>query len=306
MSPVFWLKITDWKKQSAQKIPINTDDPYKLFSNFIKSFCWTMDNMVGTRSIVSRIMNTPFEINKDIERKWIIKAEIIEENCIYLYYDRDDKPNNITDKMAKQYELLKRYLFVNHPVNRKVISTFNEMFGQEFYFNRKKGNFFYSTEIPGVISDQEITNNEQLTSVEYIYFDIFEDGEFSEDVINYNPIWWSKAALTKAKQCILASYDKVNDCLKEIYKFNIDKFDDKTKYENLWSPDAAWNFLNDFLNFVEYSVFSVSSDIRKKCVWKFQSYPNDEPFVSCEILIRNVVNDQETLTPITVNETNFP
>ncbi|KAK9506091.1 hypothetical protein O3M35_008089 [Rhynocoris fuscipes] len=268
-----------------KKINFINYNAFKLFSDYKKSFYYKVNEIVASRSVISRIMNTPFEINLN-RRKWIIKAELFgNENSIFLYYDQDEE-KKLSEEMAKQYEMLKRYLFAKFPISyhRKVTSAYNEMFASFIEAKLGSHEICYTTEIPGIVSNTEITSIEQLNTVEPIYCDIFEDGEYSEDLINYNPIWWSKAALLNAKQCIIASYDKNNDCIKNIYKFNIDKFEDKTKYENLWSPDAAWNFLNDFLQFVKDSVKSVSSDVKGNCMWKFQSFPDDEPTVSCEIL----------------------
>ncbi|KAK9506779.1 hypothetical protein O3M35_008652 [Rhynocoris fuscipes] len=288
--------------QLREKIRFVKYDQYKLFFDFIKSLNYS-GSIITQRSVLSRIMNTPFEVNRD-RRKWIIKAEIFKNNRVHLYYEKDQELN-ISEEMSKQYELLKRYLFVKHPVSyyRNVTSAFDEVFGASSVLNSGSHSLYYTTEIAGVISDQEITTLQQLKATEHIYCDIFEDGEFSEDLINYNPIWWSKAILTNAKQCIIASYDKHNDCIKNIYKFNMDKFDDKTKYENLWSPDAAWNFLNYFIQFIKDSVNSIPNKFRNQCVWKFESFPNNESSVSCEIFLRKMENGKETLTP--VDETTF-
>ncbi|KAK9506802.1 hypothetical protein O3M35_008669 [Rhynocoris fuscipes] len=280
-------------------------DQFKLFNNFKRSiFEYSNGALIASRSVLSRIMNTPFEINQD-RRKWTIKAEIFRNKQIYLYYDKNEE-QNMSEEMFKQYELLKRYLFVKHPVSyhRKVNSVFDEMFGAGINIRLGSHYMLYTTEISGIISERKINTINELNSAtdDIIYCDIFEDGEFSEDIINYNPIWWSKAVLSKAKQCIIASYDKDNNCIKDIYKFNMDKFDDKTQYENLWSPNAAWNFLNTFLQFVNDSVNSIPNEYRNKCVWKFQSFPNNQPFVSCEIVYRDIEND---IISTIVDETTF-
>ncbi|KAK9506145.1 hypothetical protein O3M35_008133 [Rhynocoris fuscipes] len=289
-------------KYFLDEIPVVNYEKFKLFSDLIHFYNFN-DKLITSRSVLSRIMNTPFDVNEG-RRKWIIKARRLHDNGIHLYYDKDQE--NISDKMDKQYEMLKRYLFLKYPLDyhRKVTAAFNELFGQLFYLEFDNFELYYTTENPGVISNQELTNCVQVNSAEQVYCDIFEDGEFSDDLINYNPIWWSKAELIKAKQFILASYDKNNDCIKQIYKFNMDKFDDKAKYENLWSPDAAWNFLKDFLQFVKHSMDRVSSDVKEMCIWKFQSFPLNEPLVSCEILINETENGKEKLTPLKLEDLN--
>ncbi|KAK9506746.1 hypothetical protein O3M35_008623 [Rhynocoris fuscipes] len=318
MAPLFWFEITDWKNEKSHirileqcthwyfssndwkkcQIKFGSLKSLKYFDNAADLDINRVQTKINQLHEKIRIMNTPFEINQD-RRKWIIKAEIFKDNRVHLYYDKDQELN-ISEEMSKQYELLKRYLFLNSTkgYRRKVTSAFNEIFGTLIRLRFGAIYLFYTTEIPGVISDNEIINIEQLDSVEPVYYDIFEDGEFSEDLINYNPIWWSKAVLTNAKQCIIASYDKHNDCIKNIYKFNMDKFVDKTKYENLWSPDAAWNFLNDFLQFVKDTVNNIPCEFRNECVWKFQSFPNNEPIVSCEIFFYKIENGQKKLTPV--------
>ncbi|KAK9506099.1 hypothetical protein O3M35_008095 [Rhynocoris fuscipes] len=284
------------------KIKVPTYDQLKLFLYFKNTLCYTDNSFVASKCVLSRIMNTPFDINQD-KRKWIIFGNIYKDNLIHLLYQPDEDNNMPSEQIAKQYELLKRYLFVKHPVryHRNVIETFNEMFGTTMKIKIGQHLVYYTTELPGIVSDNKIETLDQLIASESVYCDIFEDGEYSEDLINYNPIWWSKAALLNAKQCIIASYDKNNDCIKNIYKFNIDKFEDKTKYENLWSPDAAWNFLKDFLQFVKDSVNSIPNKFRQNCFWKFQSFPNDEPFVSCEIFHLKIENNEEIWKPIDKN-----
>ncbi|KAK9504016.1 hypothetical protein O3M35_010460 [Rhynocoris fuscipes] len=335
MAPSFWLEITDWKKENTlrsleslkyfdneadldikkinskinfflKKIPFIYYDAFKLFSNFIKSYDCDDNEILSSRSVISRIMNTPFEINRG-RRKWIIKAKLFKNNAIYLYYDREEE-EYLSEDIAKQYEILKRYLFVKYPVNyyRNETSVFDEIFGRIAFIDLEIGKLYYTTEISGVISDSKITNIDELNEATYIYCDIFEDGKFSQDVINYNPIWWSKAKLTNAEQFIIASYDKHNNCLKKILKFNMNEFEDKRRYENLWSPDAAWNFLNNFIQFVRNSVNCVSDEIKNKCIWKYESFQDKRPFVTCEILFNVSENGDEVLIPLMFDEAHFP
>ncbi|KAK9499468.1 hypothetical protein O3M35_002499 [Rhynocoris fuscipes] len=241
-------------------------NPYKLFVSYRNKVvdCYPRNRIETSRSCLSKIMNTPFEINGE-KRKWIITAKSIRKESIHLYYEETKKTDNKT--LTEKYELLKNHFFVKIPIShyRKVKTIFSEVFIENRQINVDGHEVIFCTEIPGIVSDKEIQNIQELRSAEHVYLDIFKSGEFTKEVIDYNPIWWSKATLINAKQCIIAAYDYDNDCIEDIIKFDIDKFEDKSSYENLWSPTAAWNFLSDFLRFVKDSVNSVSEDIKDKC-----------------------------------------
>ncbi|KAK9510119.1 hypothetical protein O3M35_004971 [Rhynocoris fuscipes] len=356
MGPLFWLAITDWKKEKDKlniskpyidryfstdwrknkvldlsfqslkyfdnEVSLNVNDipsHYKdlinslpqidydaclLFDDYKKKFNYPDDSIITSRRILSNIMNTPFEVNHE-KRKWIIEAELLKNDIVYLYCENDGEHN--VQEFHKHYELLKRYLFVKKPIkyNRKVCTAFNEMFGELLRLKLDVHDIFYTTEILGVNSNHEISVKEELCTAEHIYFDIFDSDELPREVNNYNPFWWSNSTLINASKCIIASYDCNNECLKEIIKFNTDKFNEKSNYENIWSPESAWNFLNEFLNFVYETMHSVSTDIKYRCIWKFQSFLNDKPYVSCETFIRTIENGIETLKPLTLDASNF-
>ncbi|KAK9507211.1 hypothetical protein O3M35_007119 [Rhynocoris fuscipes] len=292
------LRFNDLDEQS----PFIYYDPYILFSDYLKALnFFPYNSIITSKSVVSKIMNTPFEINRE-RREWTIYAELMKNNYIYLYYDKatDDRPSAL---LAKQYELLKRHLFVKIPIRyyRKTTSVFSEIFGEIIRLKIGTHDLYYTSEIPGVLSDYEITREKELRTAEHVFCDVFKNDEFTPEVISYNPLWWSKAALINAKQCVLTAYDTNTNSLSETIKFNLDKFDDIINYENLWSPNSAWNFLNDFLRFVEESVKTVADDNKSKCLWKFQSFLNGKPFVTCETFIRAQENGKEILLPFELN-----
>ncbi|KAK9507745.1 hypothetical protein O3M35_007529 [Rhynocoris fuscipes] len=259
-------------------------NPYRLASNFRDVIVnYPANCVITSRSVISKIMNTPFEINKE-KRKWIIKAKLTERGFIKLYYDEDSVSSTRSESFLKHDELLKNYLFTEKPQSycRKIISLINDIFIEMYKISIGDHDLAFTTETPGVIFNEEITDIEKLRLSEHIYYELIDSEDFSPEVMNYNPIWWSKAVLFKAKQCIIGVYNRDNDNIQEIIKFNVDKFEDERLYENTWSPKAAWNFLNDFLSFVKNELEKIPEVDRKRNILKFQSFYNDKPYVVCE------------------------
>ncbi|KAK9503485.1 hypothetical protein O3M35_010031 [Rhynocoris fuscipes] len=260
-------------------------NPVKESFDFLSTFSSSRNyaNTTGTQivtyaNVLSTIMNTPFEINKE-KRKWNLTARYC-SNKILLYSDNNqisaNKPENLYNT------LLKKHFFIRKPQRyyRRIVSNFDNLCYEVYRFNLSDNSVIYLADNPGIMTENTINNLDELKEAEHGICDVCVKDEISEDIMNYNPNTWSKAALINAKHCIVGVYNKDNNNLEELTKFSSDLFNDKTKYENLWSPNAAWNFLDFFLTFVNIMANKYAN--RNDMLLEFKSYPNDKPYVSCE------------------------
>ncbi|KAK9502938.1 hypothetical protein O3M35_011618 [Rhynocoris fuscipes] len=259
-------------------------DPYRLACDFRGIINNYPDNcFITSRSVLSKIMNTPFEINQE-KRKWVINVKITIKG-IKLYYDEDTVISTRSQSFLKHEELLKNYLFTENPQIEYLpdtISLINENF---FEINRLDvGNhkLAFTVETPGVISNEVINDFHTLLLSDHVYYELIDATDFTPVMMNYNPIWWSKAKLANAKQCVIGVYNKRNNNIQEIIKFNADKLNDMRAYENTWSPKAAWNFLNQFLSYIKNELAKIPEADRRNTILKLQSFYKDKPFIVCE------------------------
>ncbi|KAK9499334.1 hypothetical protein O3M35_002387 [Rhynocoris fuscipes] len=248
-------------------------------------------------------MVTPFKVNNEQNNKWTIWVKLV-NGKIHLCTAEDD--NQHTEIIAKHFQLLQNYLFVRKPIlcHRQILPQLHYHFYQVYKLNIGNIQLIYPVEISGVKYDNTVTNVNDLIAADHVYCDIFKDGEFSPEIINYNPVWWSKAVLMKATKCFIGVY-KEQDRISEIIQFTIDKFNETENYENLWSPKAAWNFLQATLIFIKESINNVKSELRNDCVWKVENFVNNNDFVTCQPLIRSIVGANVTYKPLPITALKF-
>ncbi|KAK9512831.1 hypothetical protein O3M35_001161 [Rhynocoris fuscipes] len=310
MAPVSCLEIIDWKEEKCEGVNVTKPEVLSCFTRDwngnipIKALIEPLDdfenwrnmndaivkeyNFTTDRNTLSYIMNTPFEIMED-KRKWTILAK----------YDGDTinlkQENNtiLSETLNKHYDQLKRYLFIGNPqkLNSKTTSLFYQSIYDIIQINIGDNRVLYSAECPAVDTNEGQMNFEKFIKSERIFCDIIDINEFRLDRIQYNPFWWSKAKLSNARLGFIGVCNSVEDRLQNIIKFNTDIFVDTTKYENLWSPIAAWTFLDMFLSFVKQEFKYIKAKYRNKCLLKFTSYDNNKEAISCEPLIEKTLLD---------------
>ncbi|KAK9511640.1 hypothetical protein O3M35_000262 [Rhynocoris fuscipes] len=303
MSHVSKLEIIDWKEEKVIIDPLKpklveyftevfdfSESPSDM--NFIRYFdnnaSFNLEilqvdksrkSLITFASVLSTVMNTPFNVNSE-KRKWHLNARI-KGNLIFLY--PGDK--TVINKFLATYrEVFKNHFFVRKPTElfNRISSNMDQIFYEIYKLKFPNLDVYYVSDLCGIISEQSVNNFDKLIESEHVICELIQRvNNVPEELIDFNPICWSKAVLTNSNHCILGVYNKYN-ALERILYFDSNKYNNTALYGHIWSPLAAWNFLNIFLTFITDELDRIDEFYYSKAQWEFTSFADDQPFVICE------------------------